>query len=82
MTTTVQDQAPAPEAPQAAPLVTGLLAAVGLSPLAGGTPIAPGPSPLAWALAAWTRRESDKDLNPEGEKLWKREYRPGWEVKI
>ena len=50
-----------------APVVSALLATVGLSPLAAGTnPGAPGPSPALWGLMAWARRESARSLNPNG----------------
>jgi len=50
----------------AATLVSSLLVATGLSPLAGGGPGTPTQSPFAWALAAWTRKEADKDLEIDG----------------
>jgi aldose sugar dehydrogenase len=39
-------------------IITGLLAAFGLSPLATNTPLAPVEPPAMWALLAWTRRQS------------------------
>lgn len=59
----------APESP-AAPVVSALLAAAGLSPVGAGTsPVAPAPSPALWAMMAWTRRESERALNPKGTSL-------------
>lgn len=63
------------EAPEAAEvtgtsMVSALLVAAGLSPLAAGTsPVAPGPSAALWALAAAARRESERVLNPRGAAL-------------
>jgi len=50
-------------------LMSGLLAAAGLSPLAGDGPLTPGPSPLALAVMAWARRESARAVNPSGTSL-------------
>ncbi len=46
-------------------VVSGLLIVAGLSPLAGNGPALPAHSPLAWALAAWTRRVAEKDSSGE-----------------
>jgi hypothetical protein len=52
------------------PLVSALLAAVGLSvPAAGTSPVAPAPSPVLWAVMAWVRREFDRSVNPTGTSL-------------
>jgi hypothetical protein len=45
-------------------LVSGLLAAVGLAPLAANTPLAPAQSPAPWALLAWARREFERSIAP------------------
>ncbi|WP_245905940.1 DUF4185 domain-containing protein [Mycolicibacterium palauense] len=41
-------------------LVSGLLAAVGISPLAAGTPATPAHPPLLWTVLAWARREFER----------------------
>lgn len=50
-------------------VVSALLVAAGLSPLAGSGPLAPGQSPAVWALLAWARREFERTINPDGEVL-------------
>ena len=51
----------------APPVISALLAAIGLSPLAAGTsPVAPAPSPALAAMLAWARREFDRSVNPSG----------------
>ncbi|KWX21022.1 hypothetical protein AFM11_26920 [Mycolicibacterium wolinskyi] len=60
------DAAPA----RAVPVVSALLAAAGLSPLAAGTsPVAPAQSPGLWAVMAWARREFERAVNPSGTSL-------------
>lgn len=55
---------------KATSVVSALLVAAGLSPLAAGTsPVSPGPSAALWAMAAWARRESDRVVNPKGAAL-------------
>ncbi|AKS33521.1 DUF4185 domain-containing protein [Mycolicibacterium goodii] len=64
----VKAAAPVPiSAPQ--PKITGLVrglltAAVGLSPRAATTPVAPAQSPAAWALLAFARREFERAFTP------------------
>ncbi len=65
-------EAEAAEQPEltAPSVVSALLVAAGLSPLAAGTsPVAPGPSAALWAMAAWARRESERLVNPNGTAL-------------
>ncbi|HET7667605.1 MAG TPA: DUF4185 domain-containing protein, partial [Mycobacterium sp.] len=50
-------------------LMSTLLVAAGLSPLAGHSPVTPGPSPIALAVMAWARRESERQANPSGTSL-------------
>ena len=63
VTTTVSKTIEAPQLNGTA-LISRLLAAAGLSPLAGDSPLTPGPSPLALAVMAWARRESARTVNP------------------
>jgi Domain of unknown function (DUF4185) len=65
LTATVSKSVEAPELKSAALMAT-LLAASGLSPLAGNGPLTPAPSPLALAVMAWARRESERTSNPFG----------------
>jgi hypothetical protein len=44
-------------------VVTGLLAAFGLGPLAGNAPLAPAEPPVLWGLMAFARREFEKTLS-------------------
>lgn len=53
-----------PEQPTVRGVVSGILAGVGLAPLAGDAPVAPTQSPGLWALAASARREFDPDATP------------------
>lgn len=59
-----------PDPPAAQPttrtVVTGLLAAVGIAPLATGTPLTPAQPPAAWALLAWARREFERGFGRSG----------------
>jgi hypothetical protein len=43
-----------------------LLAAAGLSPLAGDSPLAPAPSPILLAVMAWARREFEQAVKQSG----------------
>ncbi|HEX5142622.1 MAG TPA: DUF4185 domain-containing protein, partial [Mycobacterium sp.] len=43
-----------------------LLAAAGLSPLAGDSPLAPAPSPILLAVMAWARREFEQTVKQSG----------------
>jgi hypothetical protein len=52
--------------PRVPRLVSGLLAAVGLAPLAANSPVAPAQSPALWALFAWARREFERVSTPSG----------------
>ena len=57
----IAQAAPATVAAKTTPpttILTGLLATVGLSPLANDNPLAPVESPIGWALLAWTRRQN------------------------
>ncbi|MCV7194695.1 DUF4185 domain-containing protein [Mycolicibacterium brumae] len=54
-----------PAASAAATVVSSLLVVAGLSPLAGTGPALPAQSPLAWALAAFARRESEKEISED-----------------
>ena len=55
-----------PAVPRVARVVSRLLAAVGLAPLAVNSPVAPAQPPALLALLAWARREVERDLAPLG----------------
>jgi hypothetical protein len=55
---TAQPTAPGP--------ISGLLAAVGIAPLAANTPAAPAQPPTLWALLAYARREFERVAAPFG----------------